>query len=379
MHGLRRLIGFSLGLLLLFMPLAAGAAAPEPAAAIEEARKAIEEARLAGAQREAPEEFSQARSWLGQAQKEYEDSQSLLSRTIKLVVTSEAKGKEIVYLAEMAKVKARVAEAKGKLAHLVQEYGALSKELADYRASLEVLKTKLAEAAAAQGVKARAEAELKALEEAKRQVAELEEKKRQALEETKRRAAELEALKERELQEKAARAAAREKETAESRLRAEELAKERQKLEALQRQMAALQREKVMVAEAGRIPQAAVRTTDREIILAIPAVNLFTAKNELHDGGRAILSHVGAFIKRHAIKGIVVRGHTDSAGKAALNQSLSERRALKVKEYLVLNQNIPPADVASEGVGASQPVAGNDTEAGRALNRRVEILLPKGQ
>jgi outer membrane protein OmpA-like peptidoglycan-associated protein len=76
---------------------------------------------------------------------------------------------------------------------------------------------------------------------------------------------------------------------------------------------------------------------------------------------------------------ILVRGYTDSIGKAATNKTLSEKRATEVKEYLVLNQNIPSADVTAEGMGPADPVASNATEAGRALNRRVEIVVPTVQ
>jgi OOP family OmpA-OmpF porin len=50
-----------------------------------------------------------------------------------------------------------------------------------------------------------------------------------------------------------------------------------------------------------------------------------------------------------------------------------------VKEYLAVYQNIPAANIAAEGLGATQPVASNATEAGRALNRRVEVGIPIGQ
>jgi OOP family OmpA-OmpF porin len=88
---------------------------------------------------------------------------------------------------------------------------------------------------------------------------------------------------------------------------------------------------------------------------------------------------VGGYIKKYAAGKITVRGYTDSVGKAAANQALSEKRAQKVKEYLAVEQNIPAADITTEGLGSSQPVAGNETEAGRALNRRVEISIPTGQ
>ena len=72
---------------------------------------------------------------------------------------------------------------------------------------------------------------------------------------------------------------------------------------------------------------------------------------------------------------IDIIGHTDSRGEPATNRELSIKRADAVKNYLL--RKLPQfADlVAADGKGADLPIAGNDTEAGRAKNRRVEIVL----
>ncbi|WP_338585108.1 OmpA family protein [Pseudomonas sp. MAG733B] len=71
---------------------------------------------------------------------------------------------------------------------------------------------------------------------------------------------------------------------------------------------------------------------------------------------------------------IKVIGHTDSVGADTYNQALSERRANSVAEYL-LSQGVAPNKLTSEGKGESQPVADNETEEGRAKNRRVELHI----
>ncbi|MHC8335416.1 OmpA family protein [Pseudomonas sp. LB3P25] len=71
---------------------------------------------------------------------------------------------------------------------------------------------------------------------------------------------------------------------------------------------------------------------------------------------------------------IKVIGHTDSEGTDAYNQALSERRASSVAAYL-LSQGLAPNKLTSEGKGESQPVADNETEEGRAKNRRVELYI----
>ncbi|MGH8462808.1 MAG: OmpA family protein, partial [Pseudomonas sp.] len=71
---------------------------------------------------------------------------------------------------------------------------------------------------------------------------------------------------------------------------------------------------------------------------------------------------------------IKIMGHTDSQGADDYNQALSERRASSVAEYLI-SQGLAPSKVTSQGRGEREPVADNDTEAGRAQNRRVDLHL----
>jgi outer membrane protein OmpA-like peptidoglycan-associated protein len=71
---------------------------------------------------------------------------------------------------------------------------------------------------------------------------------------------------------------------------------------------------------------------------------------------------------------IEVAGHTDSVGAADYNQRLSERRASAVANYLG-SRGVMRDRMIVVGAGESRPIASNDTEAGRAQNRRVEITL----
>ncbi len=71
---------------------------------------------------------------------------------------------------------------------------------------------------------------------------------------------------------------------------------------------------------------------------------------------------------------VTVVGHTDSTGSNAYNQSLSERRAEAVADELV-DRGVYGGNLAAEGRGEQEPRADNNTEAGRQLNRRVEILI----
>jgi len=71
---------------------------------------------------------------------------------------------------------------------------------------------------------------------------------------------------------------------------------------------------------------------------------------------------------------IEIGGHTDAVGNDASNQVLSEQRAKSVTAYLVTNK-VDAARLESKGYGKTKPVASNETEAGRAMNRRTEFSI----
>jgi outer membrane protein OmpA-like peptidoglycan-associated protein len=72
---------------------------------------------------------------------------------------------------------------------------------------------------------------------------------------------------------------------------------------------------------------------------------------------------------------VYVDGHTDSVGSEASNQLLSERRSNAVRTWLVMRGGVDESIVHARGFGELRPVATNDTAAGRAANRRVEIIV----
>jgi OOP family OmpA-OmpF porin len=83
------------------------------------------------------------------------------------------------------------------------------------------------------------------------------------------------------------------------------------------------------------------------------------------------LDAIAAAMKAHDDIDLVLEGHTDSRGADQYNMSLSDRRALAVKAKLVEDYGIPTARISAVGYGETQPIEGNDTEEGRARNRRV--------
>lgn len=88
-----------------------------------------------------------------------------------------------------------------------------------------------------------------------------------------------------------------------------------------------------------------------------------------------VLDDIGRILERHRGWKLEIAGHTDAIGTDDYNNKLSLRRAKSVKNYLVKNFNIIPENLSAMGYGESKPIATNDTNEGRALNRRVEFRI----
>ncbi|WP_313669171.1 OmpA family protein [Sandarakinorhabdus sp.] len=112
-----------------------------------------------------------------------------------------------------------------------------------------------------------------------------------------------------------------------------------------------------------------------EIAIKLPSGIAFdTNESSVRPDMRPALDQVAKTLASYQSTFIDVTGHTDSTGGDAINQPLSDRRASAVADYLQY-QGVQRARMATRGYGAQMPVATNDTDAGRAQNRRVEIRL----
>jgi len=98
------------------------------------------------------------------------------------------------------------------------------------------------------------------------------------------------------------------------------------------------------------------------------------AKATLKPSSSVELDKVVRAMKADPTLKVKIAGHTDNIGNKSFNMTLSKNRAKAVSDYLI-NKGIAASSITTEGYGSSVPVAGNDTDAGRALNRRVEILF----
>jgi len=101
-----------------------------------------------------------------------------------------------------------------------------------------------------------------------------------------------------------------------------------------------------------------------------------TGKSSIKAESTSVMVDIITILKEYPTAKFTVEGHTDSVGSEKLNQSLSESRALSVKEFLV-DKGIEEFRLSAVGYGEAKPIATNNTRAGRTQNRRVEINLVK--
>ncbi len=120
--------------------------------------------------------------------------------------------------------------------------------------------------------------------------------------------------------------------------------------------------------------QAKVKQTDRGLVLTLGDVLFEFNKAELKAGALRNLYPLVSFLKENSSRSLVIEGHTDSVGSESYNLELSQRRAEAVRRFLIEN-GIAQDRVTARGLGEAYPVASNNTEPGRQMNRRVEIVI----
>lgn len=111
------------------------------------------------------------------------------------------------------------------------------------------------------------------------------------------------------------------------------------------------------------------------IILNMPnEVTFGVDQSQLSARAKQVLNSVALVAKEYDETRLNIVGYTDSTGSESYNLRLSQVRASEVANYL-MSQNVAPGRIASQGMGESRPIASNNTQQGRAQNRRVEIVL----
>ena len=115
------------------------------------------------------------------------------------------------------------------------------------------------------------------------------------------------------------------------------------------------------------------QTQDNQLKLDIPSdVSFDVNRANVKSNFAPILDRFASGLVANPNTTVRIIGHTDASGTDAINNPLSMERAASTRDYLVA-RGVPISRIAIDGVGSRQPVASNDTAAGRAQNRRVEI------
>jgi outer membrane protein OmpA-like peptidoglycan-associated protein len=142
-----------------------------------------------------------------------------------------------------------------------------------------------------------------------------------------------------------------------------------------QRQDAVRQKEDMrarLLAQLNQVLQ--TRDTARGLIVSMPDVLFDFNKYTLKPEARERLARVSGIVLAYPDLKLQIEGYTDAIGSDEYNQTLSEKRAEAVRDYLI-SSGVSMNNVAAQGMGKADPVADNSTAAGRKLNRRVEMIV----
>jgi len=116
------------------------------------------------------------------------------------------------------------------------------------------------------------------------------------------------------------------------------------------------------------------KDTARGLIVSMPDVLFDTGKADLRPTARERLAKVAGILLAYPDIHVEVDGYTDSTGSLEFNERLSQQRAESVRSYLA-SQGVNQSSITTQGFGPNNPIASNDTSAGRQHNRRVELVV----
>ena len=121
------------------------------------------------------------------------------------------------------------------------------------------------------------------------------------------------------------------------------------------------------------------QTADNRLKLEIPAdVSFDTGRSDIKSNFRPVLERFAQTLNDNPAATVSIIGHTDSTGGANVNDPLSVDRAARTRDYLS-QRGISPNRIMIDGRGEREPIASNDSDSGRARNRRVEIYVAERQ
>ena len=121
--------------------------------------------------------------------------------------------------------------------------------------------------------------------------------------------------------------------------------------------------------------EAEVYKKQNQVIVRLKAMRFPVGQSVIMPDNYGLLSKVQRAIRTFGEPDVIIGGHTDSTGSEGLNEHLSQKRADAVRQYLVANGTLPYEKIIAVGYGSMRPLASNATEGGRAMNRRIDIII----
>jgi len=121
--------------------------------------------------------------------------------------------------------------------------------------------------------------------------------------------------------------------------------------------------------------EAEVYKQENQLVIRLKAIKFPVGQSVLMPGTYTLLTKVQRAIRTFGEPRVVVEGHTDSTGSDEVNEYLSQQRAEAVMEYLIANKTLPSNKIMAVGYGSVRPLASNKTSEGRAINRRIDVVI----
>ena len=112
-----------------------------------------------------------------------------------------------------------------------------------------------------------------------------------------------------------------------------------------------------------------------QLVIRLKAIQFPVGKDIIMPKNYELLSKVQQSIRTFGEPNVLIEGHTDSTGSDEVNEHLSQQRAEAVRQYLVANQTLPYDRIVAVGYGSMRPLASNETADGRAINRRIDVIV----
>ncbi len=121
--------------------------------------------------------------------------------------------------------------------------------------------------------------------------------------------------------------------------------------------------------------EAEVYKKQNQVIIRLKAMQFPVGQSVIMPENYGLLSKVQRAIRTFGEPDVIIGGHTDSTGSEDLNEHLSQKRADAVRQYFVANGTLPYEKIIAVGYGSMRPLASNATESGRAINRRIDVII----